>query len=605
MTNTGLISGGGTGGGNPRYQGGAGGIGVDLTAGGMVSNAGRITGGNGGYSYRQPSMGGAGVRLSAGGTLFNTGTITGGKDGYSGLQGTAAAGGTGVVVLHGGYLDNSTGTIIGGMGQYSGGPGGTGVFLAGGTMMNGGTITGGESGYGYNYGAKGGAGVDLSAGATLTNIGAISGGDGGAGHETGGSGGTGAVLHDATLVTSGTIRGGNGHYGGECNAGRGGVGVFIEGGTLVTSGTIIGGEAGADTGPGERAQANAVRFGSVTGTLVIEPGAVFSGLVLGHAGANDALVLAGAAPATLSGLGTEFRDFSNLTVASGAEWKLVGYNTLTGGVTLLDNGTLDVSGKLGDDGVATVTSGATLSAFGYGQARVGQVELAGGVLKSGSHATLAIGATLAGAVAGAITVQSGAEVSGFGAFAGVSVIDDGTITASGGTLVLAGGVTGSGMVALRSDSTLDAQGALSGVSVVFAANAKLALGTPTSVTSTLSNFGSGDSIDLQHLKADSLRLGAGTLTLMQGSTIVDRVFLAGSYSTADFALSGDGHGGSDISFVASKAAAQGSHGAHLAGLFGRDSGQPVPSHGERTLGWHAGEALSPFDSVRDVFQHGH
>ena len=605
VTNTGLISGGGLGNASFFYTGGAGGVGVDLLAGGTVSNAGQITGGGGGYNYHDGSAGGAGVQLSAGGTLSNTGTISGGQGGYSGLLGTAGVGGTGVVVLHGGFVDNSIGTIIGGAGEYANGPGGAGVSLAGGTLLNGGTITGGAAGYSYGYGAKGGSGVDLSAGATLINTGAISGGDGIVGHFFGDIGGAGAVLHDATLVSSGTITGGNGHYGLEEYGGRGGVGVFVDGGTLVASGTIAGGKAGAYRWPHERAQANAVRFGSHTGTLVIDPGAVFNGLVLGQAGAGDALVLAGTASATLSGLGTEFRNFASLTVESGAAWKLAGHNSLPGGATLLDNGMLAVTGTLADSGLATVTAGAMLSALGGGQLQVGQVDLAGGVLKAGDQATLAIGATLTGVAAGSITVESGAEACGFGTLAGASVIDDGTIAASGGTLALAGNVAGSGTIWLQSGGTLDAQGALGGVSVVFADNATLVLGAPNSVTSTLSGFGRGDLIDLQHLKADSLSFGAGTLTLMQGSTIVDRIYLAGSYGTANFALTDDGHGGSDIGFVASEAAAQGSRGADFAGLFGRQGAQPVPTHGELIFGWHAGEAFPFTGAALNVLPHSH
>ena len=53
---------------------GAGGIGVDLATAASVTNSGHIYGGDGGYSYRsEGGSGGSGVQLNAGGQVANTG----------------------------------------------------------------------------------------------------------------------------------------------------------------------------------------------------------------------------------------------------------------------------------------------------------------------------------------------------------------------------------------------------------------------------------------------------------------------------------------------------------------------------------------------------
>jgi hypothetical protein len=185
LRNTGSIEGGYGGRAfGPAGAGGAGVAGVDLT----VVNLGRVSGGHGGPSYAYSGgAGGAGIYVRAGGVVTNHGTITGGIGGQAGFSGVGAggAGGIGVDLQQGGSLNNF-GSISGGYGgQQDGfsaaGTGGIGVELTPGSVSgNHGTITGGAgSGNGQGYpGGNGGAGVVLDGG-TLTNWGTISGGAGG------------------------------------------------------------------------------------------------------------------------------------------------------------------------------------------------------------------------------------------------------------------------------------------------------------------------------------------------------------------------------------------------------------------------------------------
>jgi hypothetical protein len=75
--------------------------------------------------------------------------------------------------------------------------------------------------------------------------------------------------------------------------------------------------------------------------VVIDPNAVFSGTVNGRNAIDAAVVstleLASAGSVgTLSGLGTKYVDFAQVTVDAGAQWTLTGANTLAAGYTLTD-----------------------------------------------------------------------------------------------------------------------------------------------------------------------------------------------------------------------------------------------------------------------------
>jgi len=316
---------------------------------GAISGAAGSPGANGGVGGHggKGGAGGAGADLTADGTITSTGTVLGGAGGIGGFGGFRAG---------------------------AGGVGGSGVELTAGKMTNDSIISGGRGGNGgfqsirilVPPGGNGGSGVDLVVGATITNTGAIS----------GGNGGNGGVYH--------------GHFGGLAGVGgSGGNGVDLNGGTLINAGTVSGGAGGPGRLNG--AAGDAVKFGKAAATLVIDPGAVFNGLVVGN-GSNDTLVLASAASGgTLSGLGSQFTGFTNITETAGAKWTLTGANSLGAGTTLTDAGVLAVAGTLSDAGAATVS----------GRLRVGgSVSIGGSVTGTGSvaissHAVLSVGGAFA------------------------------------------------------------------------------------------------------------------------------------------------------------------------------------------------------------------
>ena len=152
---------------------------------------------------------------------------------------------------------------------------------------------------------------------SLTNNGRISGAAGASG--TVGQAGFSGVNFAAagTVINTGSIAGGAGGTGSAGAGGVGGAGVRLNG-TLTTSGTISGG-AGGHGSTSSGAMGDAVEFGPAASTLIVDPGAVFHGLVVANAAVNDVLELAGKqSGGTALTLGTQFTNFSTLDFASAA-----------------------------------------------------------------------------------------------------------------------------------------------------------------------------------------------------------------------------------------------------------------------------------------------
>jgi hypothetical protein len=266
-------------------------------------------------------------------TIANKATITGTA------AGVTASSVPGALTNHGSILAKTTVVATG----TTTTPGGVGVqFGSGGTITNvvGGVIVGGGSGVTVasragrvsNYGTLAGAGhvgVALDSGGMVINTGSILGAE--AGVRVGGAPGT-ATNSGTILATRGEgiefLQGGsvtNNSAGVISGAGLGGAGVFILGqpgqviniggiasandaGIALRAGGLVVNTAGASisgaqsgvlmTGGASRLEnagtilcgTGAVTFqGSVDNRLVVDPGAVFGGLVQGQAGAANTL----------------------------------------------------------------------------------------------------------------------------------------------------------------------------------------------------------------------------------------------------------------------------------------------------------------------------
>ena len=216
-----------------------------------------------------------------------------------------------------------------------------------------------------------GSSVTLGAGAALTNAsgGTITGSAAAAVYgSTGGA---------ATVVNAGVID-------------PAAFGVYLPDGgsvTNVSGATIRGTVSGVKIGGGSGTVINAGTISGVdfagTGSdlLVLDPGAV-----AGSATANTSSTLelaSGASIGTLSGLGSSYIGFENVTIDSAARWALAGVNTLAGGQVLTNAGSLYLpgaslggTGLLRNNGVVAVTGGT--SDLGWSVGGSGEIELGAG-----------------------------------------------------------------------------------------------------------------------------------------------------------------------------------------------------------------------------------
>ncbi len=295
--------------------------GITLAPGASLTNKGFVEG---------ASYGGAGITLYSG-AILNSGTVEGGAGNAQGNSYTTNGGyGIEVSASYGGPATiNNTGTVLGGAGgadvsagRYS--AAGYGVFLygQGTTLINSGLVRGGAGGAiqagATAAGGGGGVGVKVESYAVIVNKGTIAGGSGGAGTQ-GGAGGYGVFLEShGTVINTGTILGGNPGFGTAANGG--GAGVYLRNGVLINAGTIT--AAATANSSGIR---YAVRFGVIdAATLVVEQGAMFNGAVYANGIQQDLLELGGTAAVNLSGIGTQFKYFNEISFANGARDVIAG-----------------------------------------------------------------------------------------------------------------------------------------------------------------------------------------------------------------------------------------------------------------------------------------
>ena len=231
------------------------------------------------------------------------------------IDGTATNG-TGVLLHGGGVVSNQSGGTI--KSAYIG----LHFSQHPATLVNAGVVSG-------NSATAAGSGVSMSAGGAVTNQagGTITGSDGIYASGT------------ACVVNAGSIGG--------KSAGCAGVSLGSGGAVTNQSGGIISG--GND----------AVQFSAgITDALVDRPG---RGVhrhrrrrqQIGSASISTLELASGASAGTLSGLGTQFIDFAQVTIDSGAQWVFGGYNTIASGATLTNSGTDTVTGTLVNAGVFT------------------------------------------------------------------------------------------------------------------------------------------------------------------------------------------------------------------------------------------------------------
>ena len=542
--------------------GGHGGGGADMTLA-SLHNTGLVSGGTGGYGFQGGGTGGIGLNLVAT-TVTNIGTIAAGSGGAgyvqggtggAGIHGTAIAG----VTLSANLLTNSGGIRggVGGSGTNYGGGGGGGVFLqAAATVINAGTITAGAGGAGSERGGVGGIGLYMEGG-KLTNTGRIAGGAGNAnegqggaglflflgsgsnaGTITGGAGGAGTIsqiggygayiFDGATLTNTGVISAGASGAGSKAD-GAGNIGIRLGGATLITSGTISGAAGGAGPNGTKGPAGDAVYAYGNGNTIILDPGAVFNGLVVNAPGYANPLEFAGTSTIAVTGIGTAFTNFSNLSFASGAQrtieggtiglttgqiiagfaahdkiildsFAVTGVGDVAGSdIKLIDGGrtvTLDLTGTLARDlivtngtgtagvAVATHTVAVTLNTSNSFELITSGGTTSASVITSGGTQVV-----FAGGTASATNVRNLGQEAVYGKILGM------TVSSGGYATVYSGGIASNTHI---SGGTLEVKsGGSSPPNVYFAGSGgEFTIDSPSMPTAIISGFAAGDKIKL-------------------------------------------------------------------------------------------------------------
>ncbi|APG31136.1 Hemagglutinin-related protein [Granulibacter bethesdensis CGDNIH4] len=336
------------------------------------------------------------------GSIINSGFIVNSSAIYGGISFVGSGAITNALSS---AIINSNGAAISGQassvtnegtlfGHRSGTVAGYGIsFQAGGTIINSGPVSGDDSGIMIN-GAAG----------TITNIGAITGVTSyGIGLLNGGyvSNASGVVISGgligiyATGAAATIVNDANASIAGTSGSG---VAINLQAGGTITNAGSIGGAGGT-----------AVIFGgSGQNLLQLFAGAQFTGLVMGGTTAQNTLSLLSSSNAgVISGIGTSYTNFQNITVGSGASWSLSGSNSIAANYTVTNSGLLTNAGVFNNSGtinnttVGTLSGGVTLSNNGL---LINSGSVIGTIVGSGSNNTITNYGTVTPAGATAIAM---------------------------------------------------------------------------------------------------------------------------------------------------------------------------------------------------------
>ena len=484
VSNTGIIQG--------HYAG------IELRAGGTISNgifhglAGRIAGDRYGVVVSgAPAMVinsgsiaggyGAGVAVLAQGSLYNLGA--GRITGAVGVSVLRAAG----TLTNAGLIQASTDGVE--------------LYNAAESMNNTGSIVGGHSGILF-FGMQ-------SFDGTVTNdpSGVISGGSYGILCLVGSGGGL------ATIANSGTIAGGTGR------------GIELDaGGTVANAGTITGGNG------------IAIQLFASNNRVVVDPGAVFSGVVLGGAytSTSNVLELASAASAgSIGGIGAQYRYFGSVIVDAGARWTFAGTNAVPTGSQLEIYGQLTNTGVLQGNaiieggGALTNRAGASIAGTVYGTYGPGSLTNFGAIASAGlggakleaggsvvNGAVAAPGASIGGANYGVYIGGGSGTVTNLGIITGAAVA--GVLLAGGGSVINgttttpSASITGWSGVALYAGGSVTNLGTITGTGF---AGIDLAQG------GSVANTKAGSAAGMVGGSLFGVAVEAGTATILNAGTI--------------------------------------------------------------------------------------
>ena len=212
--------------------------------------------------------------------------------------------------------------------------------------------------------------------------------------------------------------------------------------------------------------------------------------------------------------------------------------TVSGSTTVLIAGTLTLgaAGTPATAGALTVTLNSLLLAGAMVMNGLSSLSISGG-------AAVEIGNAFA-VVPGRLVIDPGSTLSATNGTVNAPVTNNGIILAGGYGLTLAGNVVGSGTVQIGAGARLDLSygSAGSGETVAFLGSTGTLFTPLTGFSASIAGFAVGDAIVLGQT-ADSVAYfdnfnGTGLLRLRQSGTLVQTLTVAGSYTNAQFLVSG-------------------------------------------------------------------
>ncbi len=320
--------------------------------------------------------------------------------------------------------------------------------------------------------------------------------------------------------------------------------ITVLGGAFSTSGNITLASAAGAAG----SVADVLGDVAAAGSLVIGGGDLANMLLAGTVqvasmslGTGGTLIAYGNAAGSLGAV----NDFGSIVLEGDADLQLSAL-TLEGAVTLGGESSLGIAGgivMLGGPrlqiGAASTISAASLSlVYGY-LGLAGTLQVAGEVLDG-------IATDLAGGlVTGTSFAADTGLTQGYGVIDAPSITDDGTILATGGALVLQGGVYDDSVLEVAAGATLDITGSFGGAPAVFLGTAGvIIINDPAGLAAGFENMVGSDEIDLLGVAPSLVSFSGGALTIdnSQGGEIALAGLQAAPGQPA-LSIAADGHGG--------------------------------------------------------------
>jgi fibronectin-binding autotransporter adhesin len=222
----------------------------------------------------------------------------------------------------------------------------------------------------------------------------------------------------------------------------------------------------------------------------------------------------------------------------------VGSTVTTTGVSAIGSSAGGIgSATVSGGGVWTTTQGLTVGGFGSGTLAVGAgSSVGGGTVSVGSKGSINLaGGTLSST---SLTLSSLGTLSGSGTVLG-SIIDNGTINATGGLLTLSGPVGGTGLLGIGLGATLDVNTTAASDTISFLGSTGTLVDHQVgTIGATVSGFVAGDTIDLSLLTfapGATATIAGGVLTVKSGAAI-ETLRLTGIGNGSSFSVTADASG---------------------------------------------------------------